>query len=360
MAGTMEYLGLSPVGSVSPGATDPRRREWARRAGELAMDLLARNVRPRDLLTREAFENAIASAAGTGGSTNSVLHLLALAREAGVELSIDDFDKISARTPIVADLRPGGTYLALDVDAAGGTQLIARRMLDGGLLHGDALTVSGLTLRESVASAVETPGQQVIATAERPFKPHGGLVILRGNLAPEGCVVKIAGNERPYHRGPARVFVCEEDAMHAVLDGKIVAGDVVAITYEGPKGGPGMREMLGVTGAIFGAGLGEEVAMITDGRFSGGTHGLMVGHVAPEAAVGGPIGLLREGDIVTIDITARALTIEVSDEELARRREAWSPPPPRYANGVFAKYRSLVGSASEGAVTTPAGDAAWK
>ncbi len=352
MATTLEYLGLSPIGSSSPGATDPRRRAWAYRAGELAMELLARNVSPRDLLTRDAFENAIAAAAGTGGSTNSVLHLLAIAREAGVPLTIDDFDEISARTPIVADLRPGGTYLALDVDAAGGSTLIARRLLDGGLLHGDARTLGGPTLREAVATASETPGQRVVATAERPFKPHGGLAILKGNLAPDGAVVKIAGNERLLHRGPARVFTREEDAMQAVLDGAIVAGDVIVIIYEGPKGGPGMREMLGVTAAIFGAGLGEGVALVTDGRFSGGTHGLMIGHVAPEAAVGGPIALVRNGDTVVIDVASRELRLEVSETELAARRAAWSAPASHYTTGVFAKYRVLVGSASDGAVTT--------
>ena len=352
MATTLEYLGLSPIGSSSPGATDPRRRDWAYRAGELAMELLARNVCPRDLLTRDAFENAIAAAAGTGGSTNSVLHLLAIAREAGVPLTIDDFDEISARTPIVADLRPGGTYLALDVDAAGGSTLIARRLLDGGLLHGDARTLGGPTLREAVATASETPGQRVVATAERPFKPHGGLAILKGNLAPDGAVIKIAGNERLLHRGPARVFTREEDAMQAVLDGAIVAGDVIVIIYEGPKGGPGMREMLGVTAAIFGAGLGEHVALITDGRFSGGTHGLMIGHVAPEAAVGGPIALLRNGDTVVIDVASRELRVEVPEAELAARRAAWSAPASHYTAGVFAKYRALVGSASDGAVTT--------
>ena len=352
MATTLEYLGLSPIGSSSPGATDPRRRDWAYRAGELAMELLARNVCPRDLLTRDAFENAIAAAAGTGGSTNSVLHLLAIAREAEVPLTIDDFDAISARTPIVADLRPGGTYLALDVDAAGGSTLIARRLLDGGLLHGDTRTLGGPTLREAVATASETPGQRVVATAERPFKPHGGLAILKGNLAPDGAVVKIAGNERLLHRGPARVFTREEDAMQAVLDGAIAANDVIVITYEGPKGGPGMREMLGVTAAIFGAGLGEQVALITDGRFSGGTHGLMIGHIAPEAAVGGPIALVRNGDTVVIDVASRELRVEVPEPELAARRAAWNAPPSHYTSGVFAKYRALVGSASDGAVTT--------
>lgn len=352
MATVMEYLGLSPIGSASPGATDPRRERWAHRAGELVMDLITRNVRPRDVLTRDAFENAIACAAGTGGSTNSVLHLLAIAREAGVALSLDDFDAISRRTPIIADLRPGGTYLALDVDAAGGTKLIARRLVDGGLVHPEATTLSGTTLREAVATARETPGQRVVATAERPFKPHGGLVILKGNLAPEGAVVKIAGNERPFHRGPARVFTREEDAMHAVTRGAIVAGDVVVITHEGPKGGPGMREMLGVTSAIVGAGLGESVAMLTDGRFSGGTRGLMVGHVAPEAFVGGPIALVRDGDTITIDVDARTVRLEVGEDELIARRRTWSAPAPHYTSGVFAKYAALVGSAADGAVTS--------
>ncbi len=357
MATVMEYLGLSPVGSVSPGAIDPRRKQWAHKAGELVMQSLAQNLRPLDLLTRDAFENAIAAAAGTGGSTNSVLHLLAIAREAGIPLSIDDFDTISARTPIIADLRPGGKYLALDVDAAGGTQLIAQRLVEAQLVHGDARTATGATLSDAVAGAIETPGQLVVALAEKPFKPHGGLVILKGNLAPEGAVIKIAGNERLFHRGPALVFTCEEDAMQAVLDGRIQPNDVVVIAYEGPKGGPGMREMLGVTGAIFGAGLGESVALITDGRFSGGTHGLMVGHVAPEAAVGGPIALLRDGDVVVIDIANRELrvelgaSVELTATDLIMRREWWAPRKPSYTSGVFAKYVALVGSASEGAVT---------
>ena len=353
MATVMEYLNLSPVGSASPGATDPRREQWGRDAGALVMDLLARNVVPRDLLTREAFENAIAAAAGTGGSTNSVLHLLAIANEAGVALTIDDFDTISKRTPIVADLRPGGTYFALDVDKAGGTPLIARRLLDGNFVRGDVRTLTGSTLREEVRDAQETPGQRVVATAEHPFKPYGGLVILKGNLAPEGAVVKIAGGERPHHRGPARVFTAEEPAMRAVLAGEIKPGDVVVIAYEGPKGGPGMREMLGVTGAIVGAGLGESVALLTDGRFSGGTHGLMIGHIAPEAYVGGPIGLVRNGDEILIDIDARRLDINVDDAELAVRHLQWKQPAPRYANGVFAKYVTLVGSAAHGALTTP-------
>ena len=351
MATVMEFIGLSPVGSASPGATDPRKEQKAYEAGKIVMDLLRSGVRPRDILTREAFENGIAAAAGTGGSTNSVLHLLAIAREAGVPLSIDDFDAISRRTPIIADLRPGGKYVALDVDRAGGIQLIAKRMVEAKLVHAKAQTVTGRSLGDEAREAVETPGQRVIATAERPFKPVGGLVILRGNLAPEGAVAKIAGHERPYQRGPARVFEREEHAMAAIEAGRIVAGDVLVIRHEGPKGGPGMREMLGITGAIVGAGLGESVALITDGRFSGGTHGLMIGHVSPEAAVGGPLAALREGDVVVIDVDQRRLDTELSPVELQERLMHWSPPPPNYTGGVFAKYAALVMSASDGAVT---------
>jgi dihydroxy-acid dehydratase len=351
MAMVMEFIGLSPVGSASPGATDPRKSQKGYEAGKIVMDLLRRGVRPRDLLTREAFENAIAAAAGSGGSTNSVLHLLALAREAGIPLEIDDFDTISTRTPIIADLRPGGQYVALDVDRAGGIQLIAKRMVEANLVHAGTQTVTGRTLGEEVADVVETPGQVVITTADRPFKPTGGLVILRGNLAPDGAVVKIAGHERPYHTGPARIYDREEDAMNAIEAGKIVAGDVVVIRYEGPRGGPGMREMLGITGAIVGAGLGETVALLTDGRFSGGTRGLMIGHVAPEAAMGGPIAALQDGDIVTIDIEKRRIDTDVPAAEIATRLAAWTPPKPRYTSGVFAKYAALVSSAADGAIT---------
>jgi dihydroxy-acid dehydratase len=315
------------------------------------MDLLRRGVRPKDILTRDAFENAIAAAAGTGGSTNSVLHLLALAREAGVPLEIDDFDTISRRTPIIADLRPGGKYVALDVDRAGGIQLIAKRMVEAQLVHAGAQTVTGRTLGEEAQDAVETPGQPVITSAAHPFKPSGGLVILRGNLAPDGAVAKIAGHERPYHRGPARIYDREEDAMRAIERGAIVAGDVLVIRYEGPRGGPGMREMLGITGAIVGAGLGETVALLTDGRFSGGTHGLMIGHAAPEAALGGPLAALRDGDIVIIDIDRRRIDSEVPAAELAQRLQAWTQPKPHYTSGVFAKYAALVSSASDGAIT---------
>jgi dihydroxy-acid dehydratase len=351
MATIMEFIGLSPVGSASPGATDPRKSQKGYEAGRIVMDLLRRGVRPRDLLTREAFENAIAAAAGTGGSTNSVLHLLAIAREAGVPLEIDDFDTISERTPIIADLRPGGKYVALDVDNAGGIQLIAKRMVDADLVHGNTMTVTGRTLAEEVADVVETPGQVVITTADRPFKATGGLVILRGNIAPDGAVVKIAGHERAYHRGPAHIYDREEDAMAAIESGAVVAGDVLVIRYEGPRGGPGMREMLGITSAIVGAGLGETVALLTDGRFSGGTRGLMIGHVAPEAAMGGPLAALCDGDIVTIDIEQRRIDTETAPAELQARLATWKPRPSRYTSGVFAKYAALVSSASDGAIT---------
>jgi dihydroxy-acid dehydratase len=351
MAMVFEFLGLSPVGSASPPATDRRKEDEAYRAGTIVMDLLRRNVRPSDLLTREAFENGIAAAAGTGGSTNVVLHLLALAREANVPLTIDDFDRISRRTPIVADLRPGGKYVATDVDRAGGIQLIAQRLIQAGLVHGETATPTGKTLAAEAATAVETPGQVVIATAERPFKSTGGLVILRGGLAPDGSVVKVAGHERTFHRGPARVFDREEDAMRAVERQQIVAGDIVVIRYEGPRGGPGMREMLGVTAAIVGQGLGESVALVTDGRFSGATRGLMIGHVAPEAAVGGPIAALRDGDEITIDIDGRRLEVALSDAEIKQRLATWTPPAPNYTTGVFAKYAALVSSAAEGAIT---------
>ncbi|HZZ65431.1 MAG TPA: dihydroxy-acid dehydratase [Candidatus Baltobacteraceae bacterium] len=351
MAMVMEYLGLSPVGSASPGATDPRRMAWGYRSGKLVLDLLRNGRRPRDLLTPQAFRNAIAVVAATGGSTNGVLHILALAREAGVPLRIEDFDDISSRTPIVADLRPGGRYLAVDLDAAGGTPLVAQRLIQSAVVDGQVATITGDTLAQSVANVVETPQQQVVAPSDRPFKSSGGLVILKGNLAPRGAVVKIAGGERRFHSGPARVFTCEEDAMNAVIAGSVIPGEVVVIAYEGPKGGPGMREMLGVTSAIMGAGLGESVALVTDGRFSGGTRGLMIGHVAPEAAAGGPIALLRDGDPVVIDIENRAIRVDLEESELEKRRAQWQAPALRYTSGVFAKYAALVGCASDGAVT---------
>ena len=352
MAMTMEYLGLSPVGSASAGATSERRRQWAYDAGTIVMELLAKNVRPRDLLTRTSFLNAIALAAATGGSTNSVLHLLAIAHEAGAQLAIEDFDSVSRRTPIIADLRPGGKYVALDVDAAGGTVLIGKRLAEGHLVDASVMTATGRTFAQEVANAIETPGQAVIATAEHPFKPHGGLVILKGNLAPSGAVVKIAGSERLYHRGPARVFNSEEAAMQAILDNRIAPGDVVVIAYEGPKGGPGMREMLSVTSAIVGAGLGESVALVTDGRFSGGTRGLMIGHVAPEAAVGGPLAAVRDGDEIIIDVESRSLDLVAPTAVISERLRAWRAPEPNFRGGVFAKYAASVGSAAHGAVTT--------
>ncbi len=353
MAMALELIGLSPMGTASIPANDPRKDEVAVRCGELIMDLLRRGVRPLDILTRQAFENAIAGVAASGGSTNAVLHLLALAREAGVPLSIEDFDVISARTPLIADLKPGGRYVAVDLERAGGIQLLAQRLVEGGYVDGSQMTPSGQTFAEEAAKAKETPGQDVVHALSDPLKPTGGLVILKGNLAPEGSVVKVAGHERPYHRGPARVFDCEEDAMKAVTSGKIKSGDTVVIRYEGPRGGPGMREMLGVTGAIVGAGLGETVALLTDGRFSGGTRGLMIGHVAPEAAHRGPVAALRDGDIVVIDVDGRKLDVELSDEEIAERLAKWKEPEPRYTRGVFAKYASLVWSASEGAITLP-------
>src|SRR3989454_1197685 len=357
MAMALEFIGLSPMGTASIPATDSRKDEVGRRSGQLIMDLLRRGVTPRDILTRRAFENAIAGVAASGGSTNAVLHLLAMAREAGVPLTIDDFDTVSERTPLIADLKPGGKYVAVDVDRAGGIQLIAQRLVQAGLVDGAQMTTSGLTLGAEAARAVETPGQDVIRPLVNPLKSTGGLVILKGNLAPEGCVVKMAGHERLHHRGPARVFNREEDAMAAVTRREIKPGDVVVIRYEGPKGGPGMREMLGVTAALVGEGLGESVALLTDGRFSGATRGLMAGHVAPEAAVGGPIAAVEEGDTIVFDVERRRLDLAV-DEALIRQRLArWRPPAPRYASGVFAKYVAMVSSAAEGAVTRPTGEA---
>jgi dihydroxy-acid dehydratase len=353
MATVFEFLGLSSLGSASPGATDPRKEREGYRAGVTVMDLLRRGTTPRSLATRSAFENAIAAAAGTGGSTNVVLHLLAMAREAGVPLEIDDFDRVSARTPIVASLRPGGEFVALDVDRAGGVPLIARRLLDGGLIDGSVHTTSGRTLLEDTRDVEETPGQCVIATAAKPFKATGGLAILRGNIAPDGSVLKTAGHEPAQFTGRARVFEREEDAMHAVDAREIERGTVVVIRYEGPRGGPGMREMLGVTAAIVGQGLSGDVALITDGRFSGATRGLMIGHVAPEAFAGGPIAALQDGDTITIDVEQRQLRVHLSDDEIAARLARWQQPAPKYRDGVFAKYVALVSSASEGAVTRP-------
>jgi dihydroxy-acid dehydratase len=353
MATAIEVLGLSPVGMASVPQEDPRKQEIGFQAGQLVMDQLERGLRPSDILTRHSFENMIASACATGGSTNIVLHGLAMAREAGIPLAIDDFNPISDRTPVIADLMPGGRYTAVDVHKAGGIQLITQRLIEGGVADGEQLTPTGRTLAEECAAAVETPGQQVVRTVAQPLKPTGGLLVLKGNLAPLGSVIKVAATERTFHHGPARVFEREEDAMHAVTEGRIVSGDVIVIRYEGPRGGPGMREMLGVTGALVGAGLGESVALMTDGRFSGGTRGFCIGHVAPEAAMGGPIAALREGDTITIDTTTRTLNVELSDAEIAARLAEWTPPRPHYTSGVFAKYSALVTSASEGAVTRP-------
>ncbi|MCY4534256.1 MAG: dihydroxy-acid dehydratase [Bryobacterales bacterium] len=353
MATAMEIIGISPMGSASIPAVDPRKDDAGYQAGFVLMEALKANRRPRDIMSREAFENAIASVAATGGSTNAVLHLLALARDCEVDLTIDDFDAISERTPLLVDLKPGGRYVAADVDKAGGIQLIAQRLVEGGYADGAQLTVTGKSLADASVSATETPGQDVIRAVGDPIKPTGGLVILKGNLAPEGGVVKVAGSDHLKHRGPARVFENEESAMQAVTSGSIKDGDVLVIRYEGPAGGPGMREMLGVTAAIVGAGLGETVALLTDGRFSGATRGLMVGHVAPEAARKGPIAAVEDGDIVVIDCAQRGLNVEVSDAELAARLAALEPRPTRYATGVFAKYAKLVSSSSQGAVTDP-------
>jgi len=341
------------MGFNSVPAMDPQKDQIAFDCGKVVLNLLQREIRPRDILTRAAFENGIAAVAATGGSTNAVLHLLAIAREAGVELQIDDFQTVSERTPLLADLKPSGRFVATDMHRAGGVRLLTRRLLRGKHLHPKTLTVTGLSISAESERAMETPGQEVIAPLEKPLKKTGGLVILKGNIAPEGCVAKISGHERLQHRGPARVFESEEDAMAAVTGKKIRAGDVVVIRNEGPKGGPGMREMLSVTGAIVGEGLGETVALLTDGRFSGATHGLMAGHVSPEAALGGPIAAVRDGDMIRFDVNQRKLEAEISDEEIRRRMSAWKPPQPRYPTGVFAKYAALVLSASEGAITKP-------
>jgi dihydroxy-acid dehydratase len=353
MALALQFLGLSPMGSADPPANDPRKDAVAADAGHLVMQLLDRGLKPTDVVTRASFENAIAAVAATGGSTNAVLHLLALAREASIPLDIDDFDRVSSRTPIIADLKPGGRYVAVDMDRAGGAPLLGRRLLEASLIDGSQQTMSGRTIAQEVENAEEDEGQDVISPADRPLRASGGLVILKGNLAPEGCVVKVAGYTRLHHTGPARVFDSEEEAMEAVQAGRIVAGDVVVIRYEGPRGGPGMREMLGVTAALVGQELGETVALLTDGRFSGATRGLMAGHVAPEAAHGGPIAALRDGDTVTFDVENRTLSVDLPSEELEARLREWREPEPRYSTGVMAKYAALVSSASEGAVTDP-------
>jgi dihydroxy-acid dehydratase len=351
MAMAFEMLGVSPMGSSMVPAAYEEKGDVAVEAGRLVMDVLARGQRPRDIITRDALENAIAAIATSGGSTNGVLHLLAVAREAGVELDIDDFDRIAARTPLLCDLKPGGKYVARDLYDAGGVAVVAKRLLEAGLLHEDAQTVSGRTIGEHARAAEEADGQRVVRALDDALKPTGGLAILRGNLAPEGSVVKLSGHERVHHEGPARVFESEEDAMAAVTARSIRPGDVVVIRNEGPAGGPGMREMLAVTAALVGEGLGEEVALLTDGRFSGATHGFMAGHVAPEAVAGGPIAAVRDGDTITIDVPNRRLDVALPDEEIARRIDAYDAPPPSVSDGVLAKYAKLVSSASEGAVT---------
>jgi dihydroxy-acid dehydratase len=347
-----EFLGISAMGFNDVPALDPEKPRVGRAAGALVMDLLKRNVRPRQLITRDAIDNAIASVAATGGSTNAVLHLLAIAREAGIELSIDDFDRISAKVPLLADLKPSGRFVATDMYKAGGARLIAKRLKDAGILKSSAPTVTGKTIGEEADAMVEPKDQQVVRPLSNPMSPNGGLAILRGNLAPEGAVVKIAGKKVLTFRGTARVFDTEEAAFEAVDTNRIKPGDILVIRYEGPKGGPGMREMLAVTGALQGQGLGEQVALLTDGRFSGATHGLMAGHVAPEAAVGGPIAAVRDGDTIVFDIPNRQLRVELSDDEIQKRMADWKAPAPKFATGVMFKYAKLVSSASLGAVTS--------
>jgi dihydroxy-acid dehydratase len=353
MSCALEFLGLSPAGANGVPAMDERKAQVATDAGRLAVSLVERDVRPRSIVTKGALENAIVSMAATGGSTNGVLHLLAIASEAEVSLEIDDFDRIASKTPILASLKPGGAFVATDLDAAGGLGVLIKRLVHAGMVNPEERNVDGRTLREIGEAAEEVDGQRVVREVDDPLKATGGLAILRGNLSPEGCVVKLAGHERLQHTGPARVFECEEDAFAAVQAQQVQPGDVVVIRYEGPAGGPGMREMLGVTAAIVGAGLSDKVALLTDGRFSGATHGFMAGHVTPEAARGGPIAAVRDGDTISFDIPGRKLTLEISDEELARRLDDWEPPPARYRSGVFAKYAALVSSASQGAVTRP-------
>jgi len=353
MSMVLEFLGLSPAGLNGIPAEDPAKDEAARKCGELVMDLLRRDVRPSAIVDRRSLHNAIAAIAATGGSTNGVLHLLAIASEFGIPLDIDDFDRIARRTPLIADLRPGGRFRAADLTEAGGVSLVMRELLKGGLIDGSSPTIDGRSIGQIAEAARETPDQAVVRPIDQPIQPTGGLAILRGSLAPQGCVVKLAGHERRHHRGPARVFDSETACFEAVKARLIQPGDVVVIRYEGPVGGPGMQEMLSVTGALVGEGLGDSVALLTDGRFSGGTHGLMIGHVAPEAALGGPIALVAEGDQIVVDVDARRLDLDVPPVELERRAAEWIKPELRYTSGVMAKYAALVSSASEGAVTRP-------
>jgi dihydroxy-acid dehydratase len=351
MAIAVEFLGIAALGSGSVPANDPGKSAVARQAGERVMDLVRRRARPREILTHDALENAIAAVATTGGSTNAVLHLIAIAHEAGIDLSLGDFDRISARVPLLADLKPSGRFVATDLHAAGGSPLVARRLLDAGILHASAKTVTGRSIGEEAKDARETPGQEVVRPIDRALKSSGGLVILRGSLAPDGAVMKISGANRLEHRGPARVFDSEEAAFDAVQHQTITPGDVVVIRYEGPSGGPGMREMLAVTGAIVGAGLGDSVALVTDGRFSGATRGFMVGHIAPEASRGGPLAAVRDGDTIVIDVPRRKIDLDVADNVIRQRLAEWRGPAPRYTSGVLAKYARLVSSAATGAVT---------
>jgi dihydroxy-acid dehydratase len=353
MATVLEFLGIAPGGLNAIPALDPDKHAAAEQAGRIAMELVRKDIRPSQILTRRAIDNAIAAIAATGGSTNGVLHLLAIARELGIPLSIDDFDPIFTRTPVIADLKPGGAYVATDLYAAGGIGLVGRELVRKGLVDGTAPTVDGRSLGDVAEAAVETPGQKVVVSIEKPLKPRGGLAILRGNLAPEGCVIKLAGHGRMHHDGPAKVYDSEQDCFAAVKAGQIEPGDVVVIRYEGPAGAPGMPEMLQITAAIVGEGLSDSVALITDGRFSGATYGFMIGHVAPEAAKGGPIAALRNGDRVVIDVDARELRVDLPDSEIEARMRDWQPPAPHYEDGVFAKYAHLVASAAEGAITRP-------
>ena len=351
MSTAIEVMGLSLPGDASIPAIDPRKNDRAKESGRTLMRLLSEGIRPRDILTKKAFENAITVVVAMGGSTNAVLHLMAIAREAGVNLQLEDFDRISRNTPYITDMKPGGRYVMADLDRYGGISLVLKRLLNAGLLHGDAMTITGKSLAENVSSINTVEAQPIVYNTDAPRSPTGGLAILRGNLAPEGAVIKVAGHQEKIYEGPARVFDQEEKAFQAIQRNEIVAGDIVVIRYEGPKGGPGMREMLAVTGALIGQGLGDDVALITDGRFSGASHGPMVGHVAPEAAVGGPIGLLEEGDLITLDIPARQLNVKLTEEQFNDRRNIWKPIEAQYTSGVFAKYAKLVSSASEGAVT---------
>ena len=352
MSTAIEVMGMSLPGDASIPAIDPRKDEETLLAGRTLMRLLEEDLRPRDILTRQAFENAITVVVAMGGSTNAVLHLMAIAKEAQVELSLQDFDRISRSTPYITDMRPAGQFVMADLDRVGGVPLVVKRLLQAGLLHGDAMTITGKTLRQNVEAFETVDDQSIVVPIEQPRSPTGGLAILYGNLAPDGAVIKVAGHQEKVYQGPARVFNQEQAAFQAIQRKEIKPGDIVIIRYEGPKGGPGMQEMLGVTGALIGQGLGDDVALVTDGRFSGASHGPMVGHVTPEAAVGGPIGLLEEGDIITLDIPARQLNVKLTEEEFSDRRAKFQPIPPNYTTGVLAKYAKLVSSASEGAVTS--------